>query len=201
MKTTHLKTFIRWSQLGCALWLLTPLAARAHCDTLEGPVVVAARQALAAGDITPVLKWIKAPDEKTIRSAFDRAIAVRRESPAAAELADLYFFETLVRVHRAGEGAPYTGLKSATDIDPGVDAADRALASGKVKALATELSTQLQHQIETKFARVSELQQHAEHNVDAGRAFVAAYVDYVHFVEAVSAFATQSSSSAAAHQH
>jgi hypothetical protein len=42
---------------------------------------------------------------------FTKTLAVRKQSKEAKELADMYFFETLVRIHCAGEGAPYTGLK------------------------------------------------------------------------------------------
>ena len=102
----------------------------AHCDTINGPVVVAARQALASGDLTPALKWIPKASEPELRAAFGRTMQVRAASPAARDLADSYFFETLVRLHRAGEGEPYTGLKPATEVDPAVAAADRALQSG-----------------------------------------------------------------------
>ena len=100
--------------------LFVPKEAQAHCDTLEGPVVQTARAALATGDITPVLKWVRTQDEEQIRLAFDKALSVRKKGDDVQELADLYFFETLVRIHRAGEGAPYTGLKSSDTIDPAV---------------------------------------------------------------------------------
>ena len=41
------------------------------------------------------------------------------------ELSDQFFIKTLVRVHRAGEGAPYTGIRPAgTDLGPAIPAAD-----------------------------------------------------------------------------
>ncbi|MGB5880394.1 MAG: DUF6448 family protein, partial [Thermoanaerobaculia bacterium] len=91
--------------------LLLPNLAIAHCDGMDGPVVVAAQKALASGDVNLVLIWVQKDDEKEIRQSFDRTVAVRELSAEAKELADMYFFETLVRIHRAGEGAPYTGLK------------------------------------------------------------------------------------------
>lgn len=95
------------------LGILTPSRAWAHCDSLDGPVVASARNALASGDVARVLHWVSADDEAEIRAAFDRTLRVRRSSAEAREMADLWFFETLVRIHRAGEGAPYTGLKPA----------------------------------------------------------------------------------------
>src|SRR5512146_166140 len=111
--------------------LLLPRTAVAHCDTMDGPVVKAAQLALRAGDATPVLKWVPKADEAQIRALFERTLKVRALSPEARELADNYFFETLVRVHRAAEGEPYTGLKPAgTEVEPGIALADKALQMG-----------------------------------------------------------------------
>ncbi|MDD5642387.1 MAG: DUF6448 family protein, partial [Syntrophales bacterium] len=90
-------------------WLM-PLVAGAHCDTVDGPVVAAARLALAKGEVTPVLKWVPKDDEGEIRAVFQKTLRVRTKGPEAKDLADRYFFETLVRMHRASEGEPYTGL-------------------------------------------------------------------------------------------
>lgn len=78
----------------------------AHCDTLDGPVVQAAKKALEKGDITPVLKWVKKENEAEVRDTFQKTPTVRGKGPEAQELADRYFFESLVCIHRAGEGAP-----------------------------------------------------------------------------------------------
>src|SRR5512134_4158625 len=93
------------------LVLATAGNALAHCDGLDGPVVNLARQALDKGDVKIILPWVAADKEAEIRKAFDLTMAVRGKGAKEKELADMYFFETLVRVHRAGEGAPYTGLK------------------------------------------------------------------------------------------
>lgn len=114
--------------------------ASAHCDGMDGPVVKAAQQALAKGDVDFVLIWVRKEDEAEIRRAFERASSVRKPGPEAQELADRYFFETLVRIHRAGEGAPFTGLKPAgRDLGPAIRAADRALQSGDVAPLVDVL--------------------------------------------------------------
>ena len=110
-----------------AVVLAVPLSTRAHCDTLDGPVVKTARAALDTGKIAPVLAWVRAQDEAEIRAAFQKAAAARKLGPEAKVVADTWFFETVVRVHRAGEGAPFTGLKPAgLDLGPAVPAADRA---------------------------------------------------------------------------
>jgi hypothetical protein len=115
--------------------------ASAHCDGLDGPVVSAARKALDSGDPNPVLIWVQPKDEAEVRHAFAEAVAVRKLSPQAREMADRYFFETLVRVHRAGEGAPYTGLKPAgRDLGPAIPLADKAVATGSEAELASFVS-------------------------------------------------------------
>jgi len=180
-----------------------PGVASAHCDTLNGPVVRAARLALEAGDVTPVLKWVPAAAEAEMRAAFSQTIEVRKPGGPARELADTWFFETLVRLHRAGEGEPYTGLKPAA-ADPAFDAADHALETTSADALVKLVSSHVSEGIRTRFARAAEARKHAEHNVDAGRAYVAAYVDFLHYVEALHNAGTgghASSSAASAHAH
>lgn len=105
----------------------------AHCDTMDGPVVQDARKALAAGDVTPVLKWVQVKDEKSIKAAFNKALAAQGKKQQQAE--EKRFFESLVRIHRAGEGAPFTGLKPAGEVEPVIAEADKALAGGSPDGL------------------------------------------------------------------
>jgi hypothetical protein len=186
--------------LGLALTalLLSSASLRAHCDTLDGPVVTAARQALERRDVTPVLKWVKPDDERPIRAAFSRTLAVRSQSREAAELADTYFFETLVRVHRAGEGAPFTGLKPGP-ADAAAAAADEALADANAGHLIHATTARVQAALRAKFDEVVERRKTADRTVEDGRAYVAAYVDYVHFVERLNGLAEAPSHADAAH--
>ena len=164
-----------------------PRPGHAHCDTLDGPVVLDAKAALQKGDVTPVLKWVRADDEKEIREAFAKTLKVRGLGDDARDLADRHFFETLVRVHRAGEGVAYTGLKAAGTVDAGIAAADQALDKGSAERLAAELGERIAAGLRERFAKVVAARQHAGESVEAGRAYVAAYVEYVHYVEAVHA--------------
>jgi len=179
--------------LAASVWLVVfPIGFSAevwaHCDTVNGPVVQDAQRALESGDLAPVLKWIAAEDEPAVRDAFMRTSRVRKQSAEARELADRYFFETLVRIHRAGEGAPYAGLQPADSVSPTVVAADQALASGSSEKLVHELSGSVAEEVRKRFQAVLLQKAHAEESPAAGRAFVAAYVDYVHFVEELHAF-------------
>lgn len=182
-----------------AAWLFTATSASAHCDTMDGPVIVDAKTAIEKKEITPVLKWVKPEHEAELKSAFTRALAVRSQSKEARELADQFFFETLVRVHREGEGAPYAGLKPAgTKLDPAIEAADLALDSRKADALIKAVTDETAAGIRKRFADAVQKKQHAAHNVEAGREYVAAYVEFVHYVEAVHTTATRA---AQAHAH
>jgi hypothetical protein len=166
--------------------LIMPNSASAHCDSLDGPVVKAAEQAIAAGEVERVLMWVRPEDEDEIRAAFRRTLEVRRPGGPAQELADRWFFETLVRVHRAGEGAPYTGLKPAGYEPPGgIAAADRALAVGEVEPLLTGVTDAVAQELQHRFERVHALSDHDPADVEAGRRYVHAYVEYIHFVEAL----------------
>ena len=157
--------------------------ASAHCDTLDGPVVATARTALDKGDVTPLMKWVRPEKEKEIRGAFQKTLAVRTKGSEAKDLADMYFFETLVRIHREGEGAPYTGLKPGEAIDPAVALADKALESGNVDKLVNVLTGAMAKGIRERFAKSYENQKNADDNVKAGREFVESYVIFTHYVE------------------
>jgi len=162
---------------------LYSINANAHCDTLDGPVVESARKSLATGDVTPVLKWVSIDVEQVIRTAFQNTMEVRKLGGQAQKLADMYFFETLVRIHRAGEGATYTGLKPGVGVDPAIALADKALESGSVDKLVGVLTDATAKGIRERFRRALETRKHADKSVNAGREFVEAYVIFTHYVE------------------
>ena len=162
--------------------MLIPTPAAAHCDTLNGPVIAAAKLALNSRDVTPVLKWVKPEHEAEIRQAFARAMKVRGQGAETQDLADSYFFETLVRLHRAGEGAPYTGLKS-EPVEPPIAATDKALEIGSVEPLVKMVTEDVAAGIRERFAHAAEARKHASDSVNAGREYVAAYVELTHYVE------------------
>lgn len=155
-----------------------------HCDGLDGPVVTLARKALESGNVNLVLPWVRAQDEGEIRDAFDHALAVRKLGPDARELADTHFFETLVRIHRAGEGAAFTGLKPAgRDLGPAIPAADQALEHGSVDAVVKLLTDAIRAGVHQRFHAAAGRRKFDANDISAGRAYVEAYVPYIHYVE------------------
>lgn len=161
--------------------------AQAHCDTMNGPVVLDARHALETGDIEPVLKWVTADDEAEVKAAFTRTMNVRGTNAEVREMADMYFFETVVRLHRMSEGVGYTGLKPATAVAPAIAAADQALETGSVEALAELLTDDLHAALAERFAHAYEAKAHADDSVEDGREFVHAYVLFTHLAEEIEA--------------
>jgi Family of unknown function (DUF6448) len=155
-----------------------------HCDTLDGRLVTLAKKALEERNANLVLPWVRAEDADEIRHAFDHAQAVRGLGPKARSLADRHFFETLVRIHRAGEGAPFTGLKAAgLDLGPAVPAADRALKTGSAEEVVKLLVDAIRAGVHAHFRAAAEKRAFDVNDVAAGRKYVEAYVPYVHYVE------------------
>lgn len=178
------------------LWLITLLCvfvllplqkAAAHCDGMDGPVVKAAREALDNVDINRVLFWIPKDNEPEVKALFQKAVAVRKLKNAEAKaLADMYFFETIVRLHRAGEGEPYTGLKPAgRDLGPALPAADKAIENGSLEEVNTLLTETVQKGLEERFAAVMHTKDFKKTDTAAGREYAEAYVNYVHYVEQI----------------
>lgn len=157
----------------------------AHCDTMRGPVVADAKEALISKDVTIILKWVSADNEAVIREAFNHTLQVRNLGEEAKLLADTYFFETLVRIHREGEGAPYTGLKPGSDIDPAVVLADKAIETKSVDKLTKVLTGALEKSLREKFNHVIETSMQVNKDVASGREFVEAYVQFTHFAEGI----------------
>lgn len=169
-----------------AILAFGPVPVFAHCDGMDGPVVTAAQKALETGNANLVLIWVQKADEADIKKAFERTLAVRQLNPEAKELADMYFFETLVRIHRAGEGAPYTGLKPAgRDLGPAIPAADKALRDGSVEPLVKLLTEAVQRGVREHFAAANGKKGFDKNDVEAGRSYVQAYVPFVHYVERI----------------
>jgi len=162
--------------------------AAAHCDTLDGPVIQDAREALDAGDVAPVLKWVRQKDEKVVRASFARALNAKGKKNA--EAAENQFFATLVKIHRAGEGAPFTGLKPAGQVEPSIIEADIALASGSSDALVEMVTDDVAAGIKERYEHAAATFIHKDDSVEQGREFVKAYVEFTHYVERLHLIAT-----------
>jgi len=186
-----MKQLIRNTIYGAALAVglnfALPGTAAAHCDSVDGPVISEAKQALTSGDVTPLLKWVPAEDEAYIKTVFDKVYRVHRQGGDARAFADHHLFATLVEVHRAAEGAPFTGVKPAGGIDPAIAAADKALLQGDIDSLVAAITARFEQSVRERFDAAMQARALADDSVPEGREFVERYVQYVHYIEAVHA--------------
>jgi uncharacterized protein DUF6448 len=158
--------------------------ARGHCDTMDGPVVKAAQAALRTRNVNLVLIWVHKTDEAEVKDKFRQTLAVRKLNRQARELADNYFFETLVRLHRAGEGEPYTGLKPlGTDLGPVIPIADKSFALGSAGELLKLFPASARSEIQARFQEALRQQRFETNDIEAGRDYVKAYITFMHYVE------------------
>src|SRR3972149_6892356 len=158
--------------------------ASAHCDSMEGPVVKASIKALETGNLYYVLVWVRAEDEQEIKTMFDKVNKVRTLSLEAKELADMYFFETVVRVHRMGEGVGYTGLKPAGyKPEEGIEAADIAIEKGSVENVLSHLDEKYHQRVKELFNNLQSKKNYNVNDLTAGREYVEAYVHFIHYIE------------------
>lgn len=149
-----------------------------HCDSMDGPVVTAGRRALEAKDADLALAYVPEQGEAEVKDAFDAALRIRDQGPAVREVADLHFFETLVRVHRAGEGAPFTGLRPAgLDNGPVIPVAERAIESESADELVELLTRRVAEEVRARFAQVMELKARADGDLASNRAYVESMLD------------------------
>jgi hypothetical protein len=133
------------------MMLLQAPAASAHCDSKDGPVVTAAKQALEARDVKIVLPYVKAEQEQELTAAFNQTLSIRTRGPEVKALADQYFFETTVRLHRIGEGASYTGIKDQVEADPALEAAEKSLQQGTPDEVITVLDAALKAEVAKRY--------------------------------------------------
>lgn len=177
--------------LTLTVMVTVPLArAEAHCDAIDGPVATAALKALETKNVNVILPYVPAEAEGELAAAFDRAVVVREHGAEAKGLADRYFMETAVRLHRAGEKAAYTGLKPAgTDFGPAIPAAEKALASGELAPVLELVTHEVRHGIVERFehARHSTATKEpaTRHGVAAARERVRAELELVGYVHAL----------------
>lgn len=167
--------------------IFTPsLAAFAHCDTLDGPVVSAARKAIQTNNPNLILIWVKKVDEEAMGKVFERVMTARKSAttPESKEKIESELFETLVKIHREGEGARYEGLQPAGSVEPDIALADKAVETGNLDEILARIeSPKNKEVISHLFHRVKENSGYDVNDVDSGRKFVESYVVFIHAVE------------------
>ena len=159
--------------------------ASAHCDSYDGPVIQDAEQALATNNVDLVFKWISTDQVKEVTDLFKKTYNLKKGDKEVYEIVKIHFFETLVRLHRETEGAPYTGLKPAGTTKPIIYLSDKAIKDNDIESLLGKLNNHIASVVKEKYNKVSALNKTKNESVEKGREFVAAYVDYTHTLEAI----------------
>lgn len=172
------------------LWItvlafFTSLPVSAHCDSYDGPVIKDAQKALETNQVQLIMKWISPEQEKEIIPLFEKTYSLRSGDKEIYAIVEKHFFETLVRLHRETEGAPYTGLKPAGTTNQIIQLTDRAIESKDVDDLLGKLNNHIGMVIREKYNRLLELDKVKNESPARGREYVAAYIDYTHTIEGI----------------
>ncbi len=151
-----------------------------HCDTRDGPVVKAAGKALDTGNVNLILIWVPEEAENELKEAFEKTLRARKLGRDAKSVADDWFFETAIRLHRAGEGAPFTGLKPAgLDEGPVVPRAEKAIETGDASEAIGFVVRSTEEELQKRFRQVMSKKKYDANDVAAGRAYVHAFINFV----------------------
>jgi len=186
MTTKNLKMRTVLTTLLVGLFLLlfnAPIYA--HCDSYDGPVIKDALKALDSNKVELVLKWIDSDQEKEVIALFNKTYKLKKGDKEVYTIVEKHFLETLVRLHRETEGAPFTGLKPAGSMTPLVEMADSSIDNNTINEVSKAVLSHLEEVIKERYANVMKLHKTKDNSVEEGRAYVHAYVEYTHTLEAL----------------
>ncbi|MFD2516428.1 DUF6448 family protein [Salinimicrobium flavum] len=170
------------SRLLIIFLLLWSSDALAHCDRENGPVAMAAKEALKTGNMDKILIWVGEEQEQELREKYQQSLEVYKNGGNSAELAQRYFMETAVRLHRAAEGMPFDGLKPASPNPPDIEAAEKALETGDFEPVKELLCSALEKESLNWFEKTRAAAGNKEENIAAGREWVDNYVKYIVYI-------------------
>ena len=163
----------------------SPQIASAHCDSYDGPVIKDALKALEQQNVELVLKWVEPKYDEIITEKFNQTLKLKGSNEEVNKILRTHFLETLVRLHREGEGASFTGLKPANSMTPMVEMADNSLEKNDINYVVNAVNSHLTEVLKERFAKAMELSKTKDNSVEQGRAYVEAYVEYTHTLEAL----------------
>lgn len=180
----NLNTYFMKPLFILALLILSTNVTFAHCDTMDGPLIKDARLAIGQNNVNYVLKWVGPENEAEVTGVYNLMMKIRELGPEAKDISEKYFFETVVRIHRSGEGVPFTGVKaSGTPIDEKVLAADKSIEIGNLSPLKDMVPKVILPELIKRFDKVMSLKNFDVNNVPAGREYIEAYVQFFKFAE------------------
>ncbi len=163
----------------------SPQIASAHCDSYDGPVIKDALKALEQQNVELVLKWVEPKYDEIITDKFNQTLKLTGSNKEVNKILETHFLETLVRLHREGEGASFTGLKPVNSMTPMVEMADNSLDKNDIDYVINKVNNHLGEVLRERFTKAMELSKSKDNSVKQGRAYVEAYVEYTHTLEAL----------------
>lgn len=170
--------------VAAGIFLLAPVTADAHCDTMDGPAVKDAIRAMDTGNVNYALKWVQPKYEAEVSRAFRMSMKVKDINADTKNLAEQYFFEILLRDHRAGEGVAFDGVKPhGWPVDERVKAADQSIALGNLEPLKGLVEPDKWPEMQKRFQKVMSLKDFDVNRVEEGREYIEAYVQFFKFAE------------------
>lgn len=170
--------------VAAGMFLLAPVTADAHCDTMDGPAVKDAIRAMDTGNVNYALKWVQPKYEAEVSRAFRMSMKVKDINADTKDLAEQYFFEILLRDHRAGEGVAFDGVKPhGWPVDERVKAADQSIALGNLEPLKGLVESDKWPELQRRFQKVMSLKDFDVNRVEEGREYIEAYVQFFKFAE------------------
>jgi hypothetical protein len=173
----------------------------AHCDSYDGPVINDATKALQTNKPQLILKWVDKKQEAEILTLFEKTYNLKNGDKESYAIVEKHFFETLVRLHRETEGAPYSGLKPAGSTKAIVQMTDHAIKAESADELVLGLNAHIERVVREKYQKVSELNKVKDLSPEKGREYVKAYVDYTHTLEGIHDIIEHDGAGQAEHQH
>lgn len=170
--------------VAAGMFLLAPVTADAHCDTMDGPAVKDVIRAMDTGNVNYALKWVQPKYEAEVSRAFRMSMKVKDINADTKNLAEQYFFEILLRDHRAGEGVAFDGVKPhGWTVDERVKAADQSIALGNLEPLKGLVEPDKWPELQRRFQKVMSLKDFDVNRVEEGREYIEAYVQFFKFAE------------------
>ncbi|MCF8232198.1 MAG: DUF6448 family protein [Bacteroidales bacterium] len=151
----------------------------AHCDRENGPVAVDAKEALKTGDFSKIAIWVGEEQEEELRDKFRKSLSVYQKGGESKELATEYFMSNAVRLHRAAEGMPFTGLKPAQAAAKDIQVAEKALITGNLDPVMDMFSSKMEDEAQKWFQKALEAKKNKDESVKAGREWANSYVKYI----------------------
>lgn len=149
-------------------------------DITNGPVMGAAKMALDTGNVNYVLIWVPEASENQLKNLFEKTFCERRAGKDMQDIAINWYFETVKRLHRAGERRLYTCLKpDGPDESPVFPKVNRAIETGVADEIIGFIPKTQDHDFRYRFHHLIEKKNYDVNNVAAGRGYVAEFIDFI----------------------